>query len=50
MRSLSALARWVYVTQAEAMADLARHRWRGVTLPPGEMLRAGGVLVFAGND
>jgi cytosine/adenosine deaminase-related metal-dependent hydrolase len=37
-------------TMAEAGVALATHGAGGLTMPPIEMLRAAGVLVFAGND
>jgi len=37
-------------TMAEAGVSLVTHGAGGLTMPPVEMLRAAGVLVFAGND
>jgi cytosine deaminase len=37
-------------TMAEARVALVTHGAGGLTMPPIEMLRAAGVLVFAGND
>ena len=37
-------------TMAEAGVALVTHGGGGLTMPPIEMLRAAGVLVFAGND